>query len=136
MKTCSHMNSLAFEYRNKLGHKKNFGHFSLQDLNVVEFFDSCRVKLSFETNSMVLSISFLFVNPHIKNSSFKIFFTNWDMGAIQRVLEQHIPTFFIVQICSSLFALEKQTSKKADYASLITLSDVIPSEKFSYEESK
>lgn len=57
------------------------------------------------------------------------------MGAIQRVLEQHIPTFFIVQICSSLFILGKQTSKKADYASLITLSDVIPSEKFSYEES-
>lgn len=38
----------------------------------------------------------------------------------------------MVQICYSLFVLEKQTSKKAAHASLISLSDVIPSEKLSY----
>lgn len=52
--------------------------------------------------------------------------------AVQRLLELHITTFFIVQICYSLFVLEKQTSKKAEHASRINLSDVTPSEKFSY----
>lgn len=54
------------------------------------------------------------------------------MVAVQRLLELHITTFLIVQICYSLFVLEKQTSKKPDRASFISLSDVLLSEKFSY----
>lgn len=58
--------------------------------------------------------------------------TNWDLVAVQRLLELRITMCFIVHICYSVFVLEKQTSKKADHASLISLSDVLASGKFSY----
>lgn len=81
---------------------------------------------------MMLSIYFLFVKLHIKNSLFFLL-TNWDLVAVQRLLELHVTICFIVHICYSVFVLEKQTSKKADYhASLISLSDVLPSGKSSY----
>lgn len=52
--------------------------------------------------------------------------------AVQRLLELHITIHFIVHICYSVFVLKEQTSKNTDHTSLISLSDVLPSGKFSY----
>jgi len=86
----------------------------------------------FQTDSVMLSIYFLFVNLCIKYCFFFVLLTNWNMVAIQRLLELCITICFIVHICYSVFVLEKQTSRNADHASLISFSDVLPSGKFCY----
>lgn len=105
---------------------KTLGQFFLQDLNIVKFFHSCKLKpWYFKLHDVV---NLFAVCKSVKNS---FFFFAYKLVAVQRLLELWITICFIVHIYS-LFVLEKQTSKKADHASLISLSDVLPSGKFSF----